>query len=167
MQRFFIVYTLLAASGLWMLQREFIQPAVEQFCLGLAILTGTLINLIDDSVIRTAAVLREQDTLFAIEVTVACSALSISWLYCAGLLAYPRLTLKQKFSGIALGLLLIQSINTIRIISLVYIGSWFERDFFDLIHEHLWPLLLHFIALLCLLYFFFQSQPTTQANAHA
>lgn len=158
MWRFFTFYLLLAISGLWLLKRDSLQPMIEQFCLGLAIVSGFIINLVDDSIQRTVAVLRDQETDFAIEVTVDCSALSISWLFVAGVLAYPLLNTRQKIVGILTGLLIIQSMNILRLISLVYFGSWFSFEVFDLIHAHFWPLLLHLIALVSLVWALFQTE---------
>ena len=165
MWRFLILYTFIASIGLWGLQLDSLQPAIEQFCLGLAVVTGWVIYLFDDSVLRTAAVLRDQETLFAIRVDTSCSALSISWLYFAGVLVYPLFTLRQKLLSIAAGLLLIQSVNVIRLMSLVYLGIGFSGETFELIHTQFWPFVLHLLTLLCMVFFLFYHRPPANDSA--
>jgi len=54
---------------------------------------------------------------------------------------------KHKLWGMVIGLLIIQTINLIRIISLYYIGDWLP-DYFVLIHEQVWPILLNISMIL-------------------
>lgn len=147
MKRFFLVFFILTSLFFWLLSLEALQPAVDWFCLGLANISFFFIQLIDSHITLNAAILRHGDTGFALEVTEACSALSICALWCAVTLAYP-LSWKYKGLGLFIGVLLIQAVNILRIISLVYFGDGLARPQFDLVHEQIWPLLLHLLVII-------------------
>jgi exosortase/archaeosortase family protein len=63
-------------------------------------------------------------------------------------LAYPWFNFAKKALLIVQGLLLIQVINVIRLISLLYFGHWFEFELFDIFHSYFWPILLNVLILM-------------------
>ncbi len=147
MTRFFTLFLLLSLLFFWVLSLDSVQPAVDGFSLFLARASFLLVHGFDSHISLSAAVLRHGSDGFALEVTQACNALSLSALWVAAVLVAP-LTGRGKGLGITLGLLLLQSFNLLRIISLLYLGAWLERPQFDLIHEQFLPLLLHLLAII-------------------
>ncbi len=147
MIRYLSLFFLLSLIGFTILNLDFVTPFMDAFCLLLAKISGNLMLLFNANITLTDAVIRHQPSLFAIEVTAECSASQVSWLYVAALLPYPMLSWSQKGIALLLGLLVIQIVNVIRLISLVYFGAWFSMDTFSVLHEYVWPLLLNVVVL--------------------
>lgn len=147
MARFLISFMVLASLGLAALDFAALQPAIGQFCLGLAKITGFIIRLFDASMIMTNAVLRHRQYGFALEVATSCSALPVTWLLFSGMLAFPDVAWRYKALGMAAAVLGVQMLNIVRLISLFYFGAWLESGTFDLIHQQVWPVLLHLAVL--------------------
>ena len=58
----------------------------------------------------------------------------------AAILAFPA-TWKQKLVGLAAGILAVQGLNVVRVISLFYLGQW-DRDWFEWAHLYVWQALI-------------------------
>ena len=58
----------------------------------------------------------------------------------AGMLAYPA-PWKHRVAGLAVGIVAIQALNLVRIVSLFYIGQW-NREVFEWAHLYAWPVLI-------------------------
>ena len=67
----------------------------------------------------------------------------------AAMLAYPAPWLK-KLLGMVIGVLAIQFLNVIRIISLYYLGAWSQKAL-DIAHLYVWPGLIILDALVIFL----------------
>ena len=67
----------------------------------------------------------------------------------AAMLAYPAPWLK-KLLGMVIGVLAIQILNVIRIISLYYLGAWSQKAL-DIAHLYVWPGLIILDALVIFL----------------
>ncbi len=74
---------------------------------------------------------------FAVEVAHGCDALQVSALLTSAVIAFPA-PVGHKLRGIALGLLLIQGVNLLRIVTLFLVGTHFA-DVFQTVHEVVWP----------------------------
>jgi exosortase/archaeosortase family protein len=139
-------YALVVLVGLTALELEIIKPLIEKFCEGLALISGHAIQLIDNNIIlESPNILRHKSSSFAIAVSSECSGLSAIVLLGATILVFPT-SRQNKLIGIFAGFILIEIVNIFRLISLVYAGGLLP-DYFDTIHHHVFPLLLHFIAL--------------------
>lgn len=147
MKSFLGRYILMIFVGLIVLEISFLKPLIEKFCEGLAIISYIVIQLFDSNIVFDAPnILRHQTNGFAIAVTNECSGLSAIILLSAAILVFPA-SRQFKLIGIFAGFLLIQIINIIRLISLVYAGA-FLPNYFDMIHTQLWTVVLYFITLL-------------------
>jgi exosortase H (IPTLxxWG-CTERM-specific) len=146
MPRFLTIYTLLALMGFAVLGWESTMPAIDYFCLILAKISGNFIQFFDNTIVLKGAIIRHGDKGFALQVTSECSGLPATWLLIAAILAFKS-DWKNKLIGIGLGIVILQTINIIRIISLVYMGYWIP-NFFNTIHEYIWPALLHLSIIL-------------------
>jgi exosortase/archaeosortase family protein len=139
-------YALVVLVGLTVLELGIIKPLIEKFCEGLAFISWNIIQLFDNNIIlETPNILRHKTSSFAIAVSNECSGLSAVVLLSAAILVF-KTSRQNKLIGIFAGFLILEIINILRLISLVYAGGLLP-DYFDTIHHHVFPLLLHFIAL--------------------
>lgn len=73
---------------------------------------------------------------FAMEIVRGCDALEPTALFLAAVLAFPA-PWKKKLIGMALGILLLEMTNVVRLVSLYYVGvHW--RQHFEMIHLEVW-----------------------------
>ncbi|MDM8545312.1 exosortase H [Candidatus Venteria ishoeyi] len=136
--RFVLFYLLLSGIGLTLLDVFAPATVIAQFCLLLAHISGGVIHWFDPNVLVIGDVLRLPDSGFALRVSGECTALQFTVLLVAGMLAFPA-TWKIKLLGIVGGILALQALNIIRLISLLYLGQWYPAEF-DWVHHHLWPI---------------------------
>ena len=73
---------------------------------------------------------------FAVTIYNGCNGLITSLIFTAGVLAFPA-SWRSRLVGVALGLLAIQLINLVRILSLFYIGA-LAPDLFSQAHVFVW-----------------------------
>jgi exosortase family protein XrtM len=78
-----------------------------------------------------------QSPEFAIAIHRGCDAVEPTWLLCAAILAFPG-AFRQKLFGMLAGIVGLQLLNLVRIVSLYLIGSHFPA-FFPSAHLEIWP----------------------------
>ena len=78
-----------------------------------------------------------QSPQFSIAIRRGCDAVEPTWLLCAAILSFPA-PLFRKLWGILLGIVLLQTLNLIRIVSLFWIGIHLP-SFFNSAHLEIWP----------------------------
>jgi len=140
-------YALIVLVGLTALDLDIIKSLIEKFCEGLTLMSYFMVQLFDNNIIlESPNILRHKTSNFAIAVSNECSGLSAVILLSAAILVFPTCR-QNKLIGVFAGFILIEIINLLRLISLVYAGGLLP-DYFDTIHHQLWPLLFHFVALL-------------------
>jgi exosortase/archaeosortase family protein len=83
---------------------------------------------------------------FAITVRRGCDAVEPSWFFGAALLAFPA-PAGPKVTGILVGVLLLQALNLLRIVSLYFIGLRYPGAF-SLAHLEIWPVVFIVAAML-------------------
>jgi len=66
-----------------------------------------------------------------------CDAVEPTWLYCAAVLAFPA-PFFRKFLGVLAGIILLQALNLVRIVTLYWIGIHLPA-FFNSAHMEIWP----------------------------
>jgi exosortase H (IPTLxxWG-CTERM-specific) len=145
MYRFVLIFLLLFALG-W-LGLKFapdwgLRGSLDQLNASLAWLTATFINFFGSADLYPQAIIEYAypGASFSLQVVDSCNALDFTWLLYAAILAYPC-GWRDKLIAILLGFISVQLINIIRLISLFQIGIWYPQ-YFDLIHEYFWPLVL-------------------------
>ena len=101
---------------------------VEPFTSGVAKVGGFVAGLFGENttMIGTAIV----SPRFAVNVRTGCNGLETIYIFFAGVLAFPA-PWKKKLWGLVLGFFAIQLLNTVRIVSLFYIGVFFPKHFED------------------------------------
>ncbi len=147
MKSFLWRYVLMIFVGLTALEISFLKPLIEKFCESLAFMSWSIIQWFDNNImLEMPNILRHKNSSFAIAVSNECSGLSTVVLLGAAILVFQT-SRQNKLIGIFAGFVILEMINILRLISLVYAGGLLP-DYFDTIHHHVFPLLLHFVVLL-------------------
>jgi exosortase H (IPTLxxWG-CTERM-specific) len=139
--RFFVVFLLLLALlfGLeltpWA-QRWFVVPWTET----LAQISATLVTLFDSGVEAVGKVLRSNANGFAVSIEAGCNGVEATIVLIAAMLAFPA-SWKHRMIGLAAGIVAVQGLNIVRVISLFYLGQW-NYDVFEWAHLYVWQALI-------------------------
>ncbi len=78
-----------------------------------------------------------QSPKFAMAIRRGCDAVEPTWLLCAAIVSFPA-PLRHKLWGMAAGIVLLQLLNLMRIVTLYWIGIHLPA-FFNSAHLELWP----------------------------
>src|SRR5437764_1731686 len=141
MIRFFIVFMALLALmfGLeltpWV-QRWFVEPWTAT----LAHVSAGLVAGFDPGVVSVGKVLRSPGNGFAVSIEAGCNGVEATIVLVAAMLAFPA-PWKHRLAGLAIGIVAVQGLNVIRVISLFYLGQW-NRDVFEWAHLYVWQALI-------------------------
>ncbi len=100
----------------------------------IAKVSGTVLGLFGEDITMNGCVLRSPR--FAVTIYNGCNGLITSLIFVSGVLAFPA-RWSAKIAGVVGGLLAIQIINLIRIISLFYIGIYLPK-LFNSSHIFIW-----------------------------
>jgi exosortase H (IPTLxxWG-CTERM-specific) len=139
--RFFVVFLLLLALlfGLeltpWA-QRFFVEP----WTAALARISMSLVTLFDADVTASGKVIASTGNGFAVSIEAGCNGVEATIVLIAAMLAFPA-PWKHKLAGLAAGIVAVQGLNIIRVISLFYLGQW-NRDVFEWAHLYVWQALI-------------------------
>jgi exosortase H (IPTLxxWG-CTERM-specific) len=97
-------------------------------------LSGAVLGLLGEDI--TVAGCDVSSPRFEVTIYNGCNGLITSLIFVSGVLAFPA-SWRAKAVGVVAGLLAIQAINLVRIVSLYYIGV-FLPDYFDESHVLIW-----------------------------
>ncbi len=137
MKRFLLFFIGALAAGIFVLTLPPVKHVVsEPWGTVLAAATHWLVSLWDGEISQTGNVLRDARTGFAVSVDAECNGVDAVVVLWAAIIAFPATYLRRAL-GLLLGLVLIQSLNLIRIMSLLYLGSW-NQAVFTWVHHNLW-----------------------------
>ena len=100
----------------------------------IAKVSGTVLGLFGEDITINGCLLRSPR--FAVTIYNGCNGLITSLIFVSGVLAFPA-RWSAKIIGVVGGLLAIQAINLVRIISLFYIGVYLP-DLFNSAHIFIW-----------------------------
>jgi exosortase H (IPTLxxWG-CTERM-specific) len=141
MIRFFIAFLVLQAALFgaeltpWA-QRFFVVPWTNQ----LAAISAGLVTLFDPDVVATGKVLRSTTNGFAVSIEAGCNGVEATIVLLAAVLAFPA-PWKNKLIGLAAGIVAVQGLNVVRVISLFYLGQW-NYQVFEWAHLYVWQALI-------------------------
>jgi exosortase H (IPTLxxWG-CTERM-specific) len=141
MVRFFLGFILLQAllfgSELtpWA-QRWFVVPWTDM----LATISAGIVKLFDPAVVADGKLLQNESSGFAVSIEAGCNGVEATIVLVAAILAFPA-SWKRKLTGLAIGIVAVQALNIIRVISLFYLGQW-NFDAFDFAHRYVWQALI-------------------------
>ena len=82
---------------------------------------------------------------FSVAIHRGCDAVEPTWLLCAAILAFPG-TFRTKLVGMLAGLVILQVLNLVRIVTLYLIGAHFPA-FFPSAHLEIWPTVFILVAI--------------------
>jgi exosortase H (IPTLxxWG-CTERM-specific) len=105
-----------------------------------------LIRAFDGDAISEGKVLRSQKTGFAVSIEAGCNGVEAMLVLLAGILAFPA-PWKMKLIGLGIGVVAIQALNLVRIVSLFYLGQW-NQQWFEWAHLYVWQALIMLDALI-------------------
>lgn len=124
--------------GLFYLVSEisFCQRALYQSYLKVtALACGNLLNLLGQHC--TVSEQTIHSSRFSVVVSQGCDAVESSYFLCAAILAFPSPLLK-KLPGLVMGIILLQPLNLLRLVTLFLIGVSYPA-LFDTAHTEIWP----------------------------
>lgn len=150
MWRFFTLFILIQFSLFFLellhpVKTAVITPFTEQ----LAAVAGGLMQWFDPAVTAEGIVVRSSRNAFAVSIEAGCNGVEAMIILLSAILAYPA-PWKHKSLGLILGLIAIQVLNLVRIISLFYLGQW-DKTAFEWAHLYLWQMLIMLDALMVFL----------------
>jgi len=117
-------------------QRYFVVPWTNT----LAALSAWLVTVVDPGVAATGNVLRSAANGFAVSIEAGCNGVEATIVLVAAMLAFPA-PWKEKLAGLAAGIVAVQALNVVRVISLFYLGQWDIRVF-EWAHLYVWQALI-------------------------
>ena len=117
-------------------QRWFVVPWTDT----LAAISADLVKLFDPEVLADGKVLQSARNGFAVSIEAGCNGVEASIVLVAAMLAFPA-PWKRKLIGLAAGIVAVQGLNVIRVISLFYLGQW-NIDAFEFAHQYVWQALI-------------------------
>jgi len=141
MIRFFVVFVALQAG---LFAAELTPWAQEYFVVpwtnALAAISAWLVTLIDPNVAATGKVLQSTRNGFAVSIESGCNGVEATIVLVAAILAFPA-SWKRRLIGLAVGIIAVQGLNIVRVISLFYLGQW-DLRVFEWAHLYVWQALI-------------------------
>jgi len=141
MARFFTVFVVLLVV---MFTAE-LTPWAQQFFVvpwtnALASISTSIVTLFDPNVVASGKVIRSVTNGFAVSIEAGCNGVEATLVLLAAILAFPA-PWRHKVIGIAIGIVAVQLLNVVRVISLFYIGQW-NFAVFEWAHQYVWQALI-------------------------
>jgi len=139
--RFFVVFLLLLAVLFGLELTPWAQQwFVEPWTASLATISTSLVTLFDGSVHASGKVISSMKSGFAVSIEAGCNGVEATIVLVAAMLAFPS-PWKHRLLGLAAGIVAVQGLNVVRVISLFYLGQW-NRDVFEWAHLYVWQALI-------------------------
>jgi exosortase H (IPTLxxWG-CTERM-specific) len=141
MLRFFVLFIAIQALlfGLeltpWA-QAHFVEPWTGV----LAAISTWLVTVFDPDVMAIGKIMRSTQNGFAVSIEAGCNGVEATIVLVAAILAFPA-PWKHKLAGLAAGIVAVQGLNVVRVISLFYLGQW-NREWFEWAHLYVWQALI-------------------------
>jgi exosortase H (IPTLxxWG-CTERM-specific) len=116
------------------------QAVVKPWTALVASSSAGVIREFDGSAGSHGNILSDTKTGFAVSIEAGCNGVEAMLVLLAAMLAFPA-PWRMKVAGIVLGVLAVQVLNLVRIISLFYLGQW-SPTAFEWAHLYLWQVLI-------------------------
>jgi exosortase H (IPTLxxWG-CTERM-specific) len=141
MLRFFVTFValqvaLFAAELTPWAQQYFVVPWTS----ALATISAWLVTLFDPNVAAAGKVLRSTVNGFAVSIEAGCNGIEATIVLVAAIFAFPA-PWRDRCIGLAAGIVAVQGLNIVRVISLFYLGQW-NYDVFEWAHLYVWQALI-------------------------
>ncbi len=131
-----IVIALFAAELTPPVQHALVIPWTE----GLARASAGLVTVVDPQVVSHGRILQSTRNGFAVSIEAGCNGIEAALILIAAMLAFPA-PWKYRLAGILAGLVAVQALNVVRVVSLFYLGQW-HAGAFEWAHLYLWQALI-------------------------
>ncbi len=106
----------------------------------LAAISAWLVTVVDPNVAAAGKILRSTVNGFAVSIEAGCNGVEATIVLVAAMLAFPA-PWRKKLVGLAAGILAVQGLNVVRVISLFYLGQW-NMQVFEWAHLYVWQALI-------------------------
>jgi exosortase H (IPTLxxWG-CTERM-specific) len=126
----------------------------------------TAMSAFDRNVVAVGPTITQAKGGLGVTILAGCNGIEAMIVLAAAMLAYPA-PLRHRLAGVAVGIVAIQALNLVRIVSLFYIVQW-NRDVFEWAHLYAWQVLIMLDALIVwLLWLRALAHPSAAANEAA
>jgi len=106
----------------------------------LASFSANLVLFFDANVTAYANVIQSTRNGFGVAIQPGCNGVEACIILTAAILAFPA-PWRPKLVGLGIGILAVQAVNVLRIVSLFYLGQW-NMQWFEFAHLYLWQALI-------------------------
>jgi exosortase H (IPTLxxWG-CTERM-specific) len=106
----------------------------------LAQASAGILQAFDPDVHAYGVVIQSLKNGFGVSIQPGCNGVEACIILIAAMLAFPA-PLKYKLAGIGIGIVAVQGVNILRVISLFYLGQW-NMKVFEFAHLYLWQALI-------------------------
>jgi exosortase H (IPTLxxWG-CTERM-specific) len=142
MRRFFLLFLLIQGVLFTIeiidtVQASVIVPWTEL----IAAISAWLIQLFDTQVLASGVIIQSTVNNFGVAIRPGCNGVEAVIIFFAAIFAFPTHAWLHKLLGLLIGVITIQVLNLIRIISLFYLGQW-NQTAFDWAHHYIWEVLI-------------------------
>jgi exosortase H (IPTLxxWG-CTERM-specific) len=146
MKRFVLLFALFAGVGFALVLAPPLVPFFEYLTRCAAAISAEIIRIAGGHIVIKDYTLTSPDNGFSIVVVYGCNGINVIILLWAAQLAWPAGRWMDKLKAMCLGALVIQAANTLRIISLFYLGQW-NKTWFEAMHLYVWEILIMVLGL--------------------
>ena len=141
MSRFLLVFVVLLAVSFGIeltpvAQAWFVTPWTDT----VARVSGSLMRLFDASITTSGKVIGSKTGAFSVSIEAGCNGVEATLVLVAAILAFPA-PWAHRVRGIVVGVMAIQALNILRVVSLFYLGQW-NYDAFEWAHLYVWQALI-------------------------
>ena len=141
MLRFFILFLAMLAVLFGLELTPWVQEwLVIPWTNTLASIATSIVTLFDGNVVAAGNVMRSNTNGFAVSIEAGCNGVEATLVLLAAMLAYPA-PWRHRVVGLAIGIVAVQLLNILRVISLFYLGQW-NYDAFEWAHLYVWQALI-------------------------
>lgn len=159
--RFLVLFfLLLVAFEVPLLLEPVDRTVIRPFTTGVAAVSGSVLNALAQPV--TVAGTAISGSCFSVNINNGCNGVEASLFLVAAVLAFPASAGWRLLGGFS-GLLLIQAVNLIRVVSLYMVGCY-RRAWFDAFHLAIWQTVVFGVAVLYFLWWTRRSAPPDAAE---
>ncbi len=132
---------------------------------GLARLSVGLVTIFDSEVVAHGRIMQSTRNNFMVSIEAGCNGIEAALVLIAAMLAFPA-PWKHRLVGITVGLLAVQVLNVVRVVSLFYLGQWNAKAF-EWAHLYLWQALIMLDVLIVWLVWIRTLPGASRSQAHA
>jgi len=141
MLRFFLLFVVLLAVLFGLELTPWVQDwFVTPWTNALAAISAWIVTLFDGNVVATGKIMRSSSNGFAVSIEAGCNGVEATLVLLAAMLAFPA-PWRHKVVGLVIGVIAVQLLNIVRVISLFYLGQW-NYDVFEWAHLYVWQALI-------------------------